>query len=438
MNYSESLAYIESFINYSGAGKGRRFPDAMKRLSRISALAEFAGSPQTAFPAVLVGGTKGKGSTASFLARILETAGYRTGLYLSPHLVTIRERILINSRRISKDDFASAVTELKPYLDAFEDRLGKTTPSYFEILTACAFLFFKTAGVDIAVIEVGMGGKYDATNIIEPLMSVITSIGLEHTEFLGSTIPEITAEKCGIMREGKPVVTSAADPEALSVIESEASRLNAPLYRLDREITLSPGTTVGMSFKGVSAEDTSVPLPGAHQLRNAAAAFAAAVELNAHDTFDITTEHIREGIRNTQIMGRIDIVRKDPLTIFDTAHTADSIQSLTDTLNSRYPEKDVYGVFNLSKDKDLDRIITAFPPRCVRIYTAPTGNPRNYDHEELASLLVQAGVPAEPASSVPEAVGTAEKQAGQDGLVLVFGSFFITGLAYEYLGYTDE
>lgn len=438
MNYSESLAYLDSFINYTGAGRGRRFPDSMKRLSRIRRLAEFAGSPHTAFPAVLVGGTKGKGSTASFLARILETAGYRAGLYLSPHLVTVRERILINSRPISKEDFASSLTDFKPHLDTFRDRLGRTTPSYFEILTACAFLYFKNSCVDIAIIEVGMGGKYDATNIAEPLVSVITSIGLEHTEFLGSTIPEITAEKCGIMRKGKPVVTAVTDLDALSVIESEASRLSAPLYRLGSEITLFPDDTAAMSFKNVRAGDISVPLPGTHQQRNAASAFAAAVELNECAAFDITADHIREGIQNTKIMGRIDIVREDPLTILDTAHTADSIQSLTDTLKSRYPGKNIYSVFNLSKDKDLKSIITAFPPRLVRIYTAPTGNPRNYDHEELASLLSQAGISADPASSVSEAVGTAEKEAGQDGIVLVFGSFFITGLAYEYMGYTDE
>ena len=438
MNYPEALEYIDSFINYMGAGKGRRFTRSMKRLGRIAALLEAAGNPHSFFRAVLVGGTKGKGSTASFLARILGTAGYTTGLYLSPHLVTVRERMLINGERISRDRFASAVTELKPYLDTFTDRLGKTTPSYFEILTACAFLFFKNMEADIAVLEVGMGGKYDATNITDPLVSVITSIGLEHTEFLGNTPAEIASEKCGIARRERPLITAVTGQEAMNVIEKKSAELNAPLYRLDREISAECGETVSVSFKGRTVDGIQIPLPGTHQYRNAAAAAAAAIELDSSHTFRITDEHIRSGIQQTRILGRIDIVSDDPVTIFDTAHTADSVRALMDTIHTGYPGKLIYGVFNISRDKDLNGIIGEFPANLVYIYTAPTGNPRNCGHTELASRLTEKGVEASSCESVSEAMKAAADRAGSSGIVLVFGSFFLTGRAYEQAGYTDE
>ncbi len=435
MEYSQTISYLQSFINYAHIPASRSEPENMKKLSRMVHLLEYLDNPQHSFPVVLIAGTKGKGSTAAMLSSILTEAGCRTGLYTSPHLVSVRERIAVDRNPVSKEECTSLIMELKPYLDEKLEHHSSDTPSFFEIVTAASFLFFKRQKADIAVIEVGMGGRFDATNTADPVLSVITRMGLDHTLFLGNTIPEITAEKCGIMRRNTPAVTIAQNNEALNVITNTAGKLESPLFRLGNEFTFENRTFL---MDGIRIPDIDIPLPGRHQEDNAAGAIAAAVKLETAAGIHVSEHDIRKGLKNTAIRGRIETVSEDPLTVFDTAHNEDSIQALSETLDKLHPGLPVTGVFNISSDKDLERVVKVFPRNLKKLYTAPTDNPRSHQPEKLTERLRHLGIESRPADSVASALQMArEDAAAGGGMVLVFGSFFLTGLAYRSIGVED-
>ncbi|MFH1708749.1 MAG: Mur ligase family protein [Planctomycetota bacterium] len=436
MDYPAAVPYLESFINYA-TGTGKDFPRHMKKLHRIRTILDRHGNPYQGLPVVLVTGTKGKGSTAVMLAAILKRAGYRVGTYLSPHLVSVRERIRLNGRPVSKPLFARTITRLQPYLDTFADRRAAATPSYFEILTAAAFMLFRER-TDLAVMEIGMGGRYDATNMAEPLVSVITPISLEHTQFLGKTVTLIAGEKAGIMRTRRPVVCTARHPDALRVITRTARALTARLLRIDRDfrVTDEKGGTVRITALGHTVGRIHIPMPGRHQSENAAAAVTAAFLLRDAG-YRIAPAAIREGIARARLAGRIDLVRRSPLTVIDTAHTVDSVRALGDTIAQRWPGRPIHAVFNLSLDKDLKNIARVFPAGIRSVTIPPTGSIRNYAPRALQARLRRAGIASVTAASVAAAIRSSSRKAGHDGIVLIFGSFFLAGKAYEYFGQAD-
>lgn len=440
MNFPETVEYLDSFINYEKAGKGRQSPRWMKKLHRIEKLLEHFDHPEHSFKSILIAGTKGKGSTAAVLSSILTCSGLKNGLFTSPHLVTVRERLRFNGELINEDDFSETITLMKSYLDSFEDPDSFETPSYFEIITMAALLYFKKQKADVCVLEIGMGGRFDAVNSVDPVCAVITSIGLEHTDILGDTIEKIAGEKAGIMRKGFPVVSVVRKNEAKKVISDKAAELSAPIFQIGDSITVSSDKgKMAFSAKGVEIANIALPFPGIHQADNCAAAGTAALILKDSHFQQITEHSICKGIEKSDLQGRIDTVRSSPVTIFDTSHTTDSVSSLRKTLTELHPGKKIHALFNCSDDKDIEKIVEVFPENIESLLIPPTDNPRTYDPEFLVGILNGYDLKAEISESVDIALAAATKRAlNSDGIVLVFGSFFLAGLAYRFIGADNE
>jgi dihydrofolate synthase / folylpolyglutamate synthase len=420
-------------------------------------------NPERRFPGVLVAGTNGKGSTAATLASILHASGVRTGLYTSPHLVRINERIRINGKDISDDDFAL----LHDVIDRTAERLvgeGELPwhPSFFEMLTAMAFEYFARRRVDLAVLEVGMGGRLDATNVIEPQVSVITDISLDHQKFLGSTIAEIAREKAGIIHSGGIVVTLPQQPQANDVIgnailEHGATAVSAVPY----VPPVAPGSDCGYGSRGKSltTEDTErsdhghavwryplqvmgkkicveTPLIGRHQLRNVALAMAAAEELGKHG-FPITPESIERGVRETKWPGRFQVVpaaNGNPEFVFDVAHNPAGAWALRSTLSACYEERRLIFVFGAMRDKAIGEMAEILFPIAERVIATRAENPRSATPEEIRSAAARTSAEIETAPDVATAVKQARAFAGSDGIVVVTGSIYVVGEAMRLLG----
>jgi dihydrofolate synthase/folylpolyglutamate synthase len=420
-------------------------------------------NPERRFPGVLVAGTNGKGSTAATLASILHASGVRTGLYTSPHLVRINERIRINGKDISDDDFAL----LHDVIDRTAERLvgeGELPwhPSFFEMLTAMAFEYFARRRVDLAVLEVGMGGRLDATNVIEPRASVITDISLDHQKFLGNTIAEIAREKAGIIHSGGIVVTLPQQPQANDVIgnailEHGATAVSAVPY----VPPVAPGSDCGYGSRGKSltTEDTErsdhrqpvwryplqvmgkkicvkTPLIGRHQLRNVALAMAAAEELGKHG-FPITPESIERGVRETKWPGRFQVVpaaNGNPEFVFDVAHNPAGAWALRSTLSVCYGERRLIFVFGAMRDKTIGQMAEILFPIAERVIATRAENPRSATPDEIRQATARTSAEIETAPDVATAVKQARAFAGSDGIVVVTGSIYVVGEAMRLLG----
>jgi dihydrofolate synthase/folylpolyglutamate synthase len=423
--------------------------------------------PETKFRSVLIAGTNGKGSTAATLASILQASGLRTALYTSPHLVRINERIQINGEQIPDDKFAL----LHDVVDRTAERLiedGELPwhPSFFEMLTAIAFEYFATGKVDIAVLEVGMGGRLDATNVVEPLLSVITDISLDHQKFLGNTIAEIAREKAGIIRRNGTVVTLPQIPEANDVIgkavlEAEAIAVSAVPYVPPVspnspkfwEGTASNRAAGGSISTAALAAEVSgpvsryplqvlgkeivveTPLVGRHQLRNVALAIAAAEQLTK--TFPITADAIERGIRQTHWPGRFQVLPAhdgQPEIVFDVAHNPAGAWALRSTLSSLYEDRRLIFVFGVMSDKAVGEIAEILFPLAERVIATRAENPRSTTPEEIRQAAARTHAEIEPAADVGSALEQARTLAGADGIVVVTGSIYVVGEAMQVLG----
>ena len=411
--------------------------------------------PETKFPAVLIAGTNGKGSTAATLASILQKSGLKTGLYTSPHLVRINERIRINGAAIPDNDFA-LIHEL---VDRTAERLVSEGglpwhPSFFEMLTGIAFEYFARERVDIAVLEVGMGGRLDATNVVEPRVSVITDISLDHQKYLGNTVAEIAREKAGIIRRGGVVVTLPQSPEANDVIGNTILDLGARAVNAVPFIppispaapatgVRMPGATVG-AFRSryrlaVMGKEIVVdgPLVGRHQLRNIALAIATAEELAREGFSAITARTIEEGIQDTRWPGRFEVIpasKESPETVFDVAHNPAGAWALRSALSTLYNERRMIFVFGAMRDKAISEMTEILFPLADTVITAQADNPRSATSDEIRAAATRTSTEIEPAASVPAALERARTLAGPQGLVVVTGSIYIVGEAMLSLG----
>ncbi len=374
-------------------------------------------NPERSFPSVLIAGTNGKGSTASTLASILQASGLRTGLYTSPHLVRINERIQIGGDQISDDDFA-LVHDL---VDRTAERLvseGELPwhPSFFEMLTAIGFEYFARRKVDIAVLEVGMGGRLDATNVVEPRVSVITDISLDHQKFLGETVTEIAGEKAGIIRPGGVVVTLPQQPQANDVIgntilELGARAVNAVPY-------VPPVSPASGEYLAANADKTPVsryplqvmgeqimvetPLLGRHQLRNVALAIAAAEELGRQG-FPVTAASIERGIRQTHWPGRFQVIAataSSPEYVFDVAHNPAGAWALRSTLSAGYPDRSLTFIFGAMRDKAIGEMAEILFPLADRVIVTRADNPRSASPQEIREAAARTAAPMEEAADV--------------------------------------
>jgi dihydrofolate synthase/folylpolyglutamate synthase len=423
-------------------------------LAHMRVLLDALEHPERKFPSVLIAGTNGKGSTAATLASILEASGYKTGLYTSPHLVRINERIRINGAAIGDNEFAL----IHDLVDRTAERLVTESelpwhPSFFEMLTAIAFEYFARERVDIAILEVGMGGRLDATNVVEPRLSVITDIALDHQKFLGETLTEIAREKAGILRPHTPVVALPQAPEANDVIGNAILALDAkavsavpyvPPVSPNSAQYLVPSTQEKAAYisryplqilgKEITVE---TPLVGRHQLRNLALAIAAAEELSHAQFPAITAATIETGIRLARWPGRFQVLpatADHPEVVFDVAHNPAGAWALRSTLSTAYEERSLIFVFGAMRDKAIREISEILFPLADRVIATHVENPRAATVAEIREAAARVAVDIDEAPDVPVDLAQARVVAGTRGLVVVTGSIYIVGEAMRTLG----
>ena len=426
MSYAAAIKELNAMVPelYTGAGQPRR----KFSLDEIRVLLGALGNPQDSFQSVLIAGTNGKGSTAATLASILAASGLRTGLYTSPHLARANERIRVNGVEISDDDFARQYFRVHDGAEQLMMNGGlPQLPSYFEVLTAQALVHFAEAGVEVAVLEVGMGGRLDATNVVDPLLSVITDISLDHMEWLGSTISAITREKAGILRAGGTMITLPQHPEANQVLGEVAMQLGV------RGVSAAgyvPGAgTVGPYSVEVLGEEIAVdsPLIGAHQHRNLALAIAAAAELESRHSFPITPASIAAGIRETRWPGRLERMKREGVDwILDVAHNPAGAWALRAGLGTTLgDEKPRTLIFSCLRDKPVAEMAQILFPLFDRVILTPIHAARAADVNDLLAAARSTGTQPVVAESVREAVKLARR--GARGAIVVSGSVYLVG-----------
>ncbi|MBC7227141.1 MAG: bifunctional folylpolyglutamate synthase/dihydrofolate synthase [Thermoflexales bacterium] len=433
MTYREAIEYLHSLTDYEKRRIERYSPETLD-LSRVERLLDMVGNPHRLYPSAHIAGTKGKGSTSAMMESVLRAAGYRTGFYTSPHLHTFRERIRIGADLISREDVVALVEEFRPLIARVP---GVTT---FEAVTAIAFTYFARRKIDFLVAEVGLGGRLDATNVLRPEVAVITSLSLDHTYLLGDTLPEIAAEKAGIIKDGIPVVTAPQRPEALAVIEETARARQAPLTVVGRDWVWESGPfdLKGQSFTlrrvGDGPDDLAgeywIPLLGRHQLENAATALAA-LQILLERGFRLSRAAALEGLRTVQWPGRLEILSTDPLVVVDCAHNPYSTEVLRETLREWFPGRRWVLIFGASADKDIPGMLRALLPIADHLIVTRSDHPRSATPVELADMAASVGGGAEIAVNIRRALQRALTLLKPDTGILVTGSIFLVAEARE-------
>ena len=419
MNYEKALDYL------SGLGKF----GIHLGLSRILELLKRMGNPQNQFKSIHITGTNGKGSTTAMVASILTKSGLKTGMYTSPHLMEYTERMVIDGVWISREDFAGAIEKVSRYVEEM-NREGLEHPTEFEVLTAAAFYYFASKQVDYAVIEVGLGGLLDSTNVIDPEVSIITNVTLEHTDRCGSTIEEIATHKAGIIKDRKPVIT-AAEGKALAVIQEVSADRKSSLYVWGRDFSgcfkeLQEGLqNIELEVKAAGIRDSFLMgLLGHHQVKNAGLAVTAALVL-AESQPAIQLETIKEGLRCAVWPGRFEVVSRQPMIIVDGAHNRDGARALRESLDAFYPEKNRVFLLGILRDKDQRGIIEQLIRREDRVVVTAPLSERAESPEHLAKEIHAGQV--EVVASIEEGVKRAREITGEEELLCIAGSLYLIG-----------
>ncbi|MFH1651029.1 MAG: folylpolyglutamate synthase/dihydrofolate synthase family protein [Chloroflexota bacterium] len=435
MNYREALDYVLQFADYERLPRSAVVFD----LRRIALLLERLGNPQDTARAVHVAGTKGKGSTATMIASILKSSGYRTGLYTSPHLLSFTERLQVDGRPIAEADFARLVAQLQPEVATVNREAAFGELTTFEILTALAFVYFRECRVDYQVMETGLGGRLDATNVVRPEVCVLTSISYDHMDVLGNTLTLIAGEKAGIIKPGCPTVTAPQFPEAMAVLEKTVRERHAPLLKVGQDVTwrLQTFSTEGQEFTVQGRRDTyalALPLLGEYQLENAATAVAAAEVLAEKGAAKITPVSIAAGLKGINWPGRLQILHRQPWLVIDGAHNAYSAGRLVAALRKYFTYRRAWLIFGASGDKDLDGMVAELAPFPDEVIVTVSRHPRSVKADVLAAAFARHGARAETATDVAGAVKAARARAAKDDLICATGSIFIIAEVLEYLG----
>jgi len=440
-DYQETLAYLFGLQRF-GIKLG---------LANITALLKHLGGPHVGLPAVHVAGSNGKGSTAAFLTSVLRQAGYRVGLYTSPHLVDFSERIQVNGVPIPTEkvvhfteqirDAVAKMTEdgelwktsATQLLPKDFDR-QKTTITFFEFTTGMAFLHFRQEKVDVAVLETGMGGRLDATNVIDPLLSLITSISLEHQQYLGKTLIQIAREKAGIIKPRKPLLTSASQPRVLSLFRQRCQELNSPFYAWPLDFSAKEQNPQVMHYKGRSHQWTELflGLAGSHQVVNASLALAA-VEVLMEAGFPVEERHLRKGLAEVKWPGRLELIGEHPRILLDGAHNSEATRILKKALHRGFPRHRLILVLGIMADKEIPKMMANLVPLADRLILT---RPRMDRAAPLELLRHQASSFAKPTAEIADvgqAMEYALHEAGDEDLILVSGSLFTVGEARAFL-----
>jgi len=453
-SYEEALAFLYKAIDYEKL-ISYQYNASTFSLDRMVKMLEYAGNPHKSFPSIHITGTKGKGSTAIMMSIILEHAGLVSGLFTSPHLVDLKERIQIDRQNISEQEFTDNLDDLRPYIQNLRDIEPSASPTFFEILTAVAMLYFKKKQVNMAVLEVGLGGRLDSTNVVMPQVSVITNVGLDHTAILGNTLSSIAYEKAGIIKQGVPVVSAVEVPEALSVIEKTCKEKDARLYLLGRDIWISecgmrnadlplnPKVPNPKSERGLMCTiktwrhtypEIFLPLIGAHQAKNCALVLGALEIMREQGTISIDDETIRNALAHVHCPARVEVIEKNPLIILDYAHTVDSMKFLRESLVGNFTFNKLILILGFAQDKDLDNILNEIVTVGDAIIVTRSKNPRAAPPEDLYQRIERlCGKQSKITDNTQDAVIAAKRMASKEDLICITGSAYVAGEAMQAL-----
>ncbi len=428
-DYDKAIEYIYNLNKY-GIKLG------LKNITRLLSLFD---DPHLKIKTIHVGGTNGKGSTAAIISSILKSAGYKVGLYTSPHLVSFQERMRINGEYIKQEDVCRLLERIKPAIRRVAGSKGYQHPTFFEVITAMAFLYFYEHQVDFAIMEVGLGGRLDATNVCQPLFSVITHIDYDHMDRLGNTLAEIAYEKGAIIKNKTSAVNARQFPEAQAVIEKIAREKGAPLFSVGREIhsTLIHSDLMGNRFhySGIYHQfrDLHVPLAGQYQVENASLAIAVA-ELTEQAGYIMNTQNLKEGLKRSRWPGRFEIVQENPMVILDGAHNPNGVAQFSRNLRELIPDRKIIAVLGIFSDKDYPQIIRHIVPFVDQVILTMADNPRATATQRLAEEAVRYISPEKiiETTSVDAAIREAFLIAREDDVICITGSLYTVGEAEAY------
>jgi dihydrofolate synthase / folylpolyglutamate synthase len=445
--YQKALDYLYSYVDYSLTRNLRYSPEKFN-LGRMFELMERLGNPHSQYPVIHIAGTKGKGSISALMANTLKTAGYKTGLYTSPHLQDYTERIQVNNQQIPRQELVALLEEIKPHAE----QIAEITT--FELTTALAFLYFARQEVNAAVVEVGLGGRLDATNVVDPLVSIISSLSLDHMAVLGDSLALIAGEKAGIIKPGKPVVLAPQREEARRVVERVAKERGSTLIQVGRDFLFAPwrhsldnqSLLVWPASEQSLADEfiesggrhdweplrLTIPLLGYHQVENAATAYAG-LQIARQQGLDIKEEAIQKGFAGVTWPGRFEVLQRNPPVIVDSAHNQDSALKLRLALDDYLPDQSVILVFGASEDKDIQGMFAELLPRVHQVIATQSEHPRAINPDKLVELAHQFGCSAQAIMPVEKALAWALELAthASQTAVVVAGSLFVAAAARE-------
>lgn len=412
MSYTDTLEYIHS-VKWQGSKPG---------LSRTQALLAALDNPERTLKFIHIAGTNGKGSTAACIASCLQAAGYRVGLYTSPFLNRFNERLQINGASISNADLEALIDEIRPAAEAMAD-----SPTEFELITALGFLYFAQQHCDIVVLEVGLGGTLDSTNVIgPPEAAVITALGLDHMEVLGNSMAEIAAAKAGIIKQGCPVISYGGVPEADTVIAAACRREHVPLYPVDfSQLTLLPGSLEQTRFHFGDLKDLTLPLIGSYQPKNAATAITT-LNVLRRSGWNISDTAIRTGLASVRWPGRFELLRSAPPFLLDGSHNPPGMEATAQSLRDRFPNKKFTFLISVMADKDVTGILNPILPLAQEFVAVRANLPRAMSAEALADTIRTLGGQAEAAPTIPAGVARALALAGASGPVCALGTLYFS------------
>ncbi len=440
VDYQQAASYISSYTDYEKMPMPH--DPAFYDLRRVEELLARLGNPHLRARSVHIAGTNGKGSTAAMIASALTTAGYTTGLYTSPHLHTWRERIRVSNELISEQELAATIERVKPEVEAVNNKATYGQLTTFELLTALCFTHFQLKGADFQVLEVGLGGRFDATNVIQPEVCVITSISLDHTDVLGNSLAEIAAEKAGIIKPNCVVVTSPQSDEAAEVIKEACNNRGVELLKVGSDVIWQGlGSNLNhqlIQVKGrLGSYKLSIPLLGDHQMGNAATAVAT-LEVLVERGFNISTDSIIKGLAGVSWPGRLQILGYHPTLITDGAHNPDAARRLREFIEQHLNFDQAILVIGSSSDKDISGVISELAPVFRRVIVTRSKHPRAAETPPIVAEFSRHGIKAQVANTIPEALSLALSLARDKDLICATGSLFVVAETIEHTRLQDH
>ncbi len=438
--YVQAIEYLFDRTDYEKQQR-LRYNVTTFDLGRMERLLKSLGNPHNKIATIHIAGTKGKGSTATMLARMIEANGYSVGLYTSPHVTTLHERISIDSQMISRKEMHGLINRVHSTIEKMAKK--KDSPTFFEIMTALAFMQFADKDVDIAIIETGLGGRLDSTNVISPTVIGITSISLDHQNLLGDSLDSIAKEKAGVMKKGVPVITVPQDPDAMRMLKRTATAVKAPLSVTGRDIDFSyrfessreegPHTRICVTTPQSKFEHLRVPLPGEHQAINCGLALAMLDTLKTQG-YEIDDEKAIDGLKDVSLIGRMEIIYDDPRIIVDTAHNAASIRALIQAIGQHVPYDSMVVIFGCNNDKDVQGMLHELQYGADKVIFTRSNSPKAVFPQDLADMYTEiCGKMCQTALTIREAVKIAKSAVSKEDLICITGSFYLVGQAKDQL-----